>query len=168
MELCGFSLYLGTTLGRIMRFRLAQDGDEQGRMSSAAKVAEKSMGPVRMWKTCTRMVLCMSESLFQKSPVTFVRSASALSRLLVLCDGVLSVLSVAEDGDGGGKVGPGISLRNCNMPYMNSSLSLCTRMTCRWSPSLARPSSAAPRPAASTRTPGRTIPSQYRSAHSVF
>ena len=48
MELCGFSLYLGTTLGKIMRFRLAQDGDEQGRMSSAIKVAEKSMGPVRM------------------------------------------------------------------------------------------------------------------------
>ncbi len=48
VELCGFSLYLGTTLGKIMRFRLAQDGDEHGRMSSAAKVAEKSMGPVRM------------------------------------------------------------------------------------------------------------------------
>ena len=37
--------------------------------------------------------------------MTFVRSASALSRLLVLCDGVLSVLSVAEEGEAAGKVG---------------------------------------------------------------
>ncbi len=39
--------------------------------------------------------------------MTFVRSASALSRLLVLCDGSLSVLSVREDGDEGGGGGAG-------------------------------------------------------------
>jgi hypothetical protein len=35
-------------------------------------------------------------ALFQKSPVTFLRSASALDRLLVLCDATLYVINASD------------------------------------------------------------------------
>lgn len=71
-------MYVGTTLGRLLAFDV-RDG-AGGRMS-AGLAAERSLGP--------------------KSPVTFVQAASALSRLLVLCDGGLSVLSTDRGGDEG-------------------------------------------------------------------
>ena len=73
MELCGYSLYVGTEDGFILEFSLSEEQNERG-------------------KTVVRTAKVNTKELPTRSPITFVRCCSALNRLLVLCDGVLSVL----------------------------------------------------------------------------
>ena len=73
LELSGSSLYVGTEDGFILEFSLSEGQNERG-------------------KTVVRTSKINTKELSTRSPVTFVRSCSALNRLLVLCDGVLSVL----------------------------------------------------------------------------
>ena len=73
LELSGSSLYVGTEDGFILEFSLSEGQNERG-------------------KTVVRTSKVNTKELSTRSAVTFVRSCSALNRLLVLCDGVLSVL----------------------------------------------------------------------------
>ena len=73
LELSGSTLYVGTEDGFILEFILSEELNERG-------------------KTVVRTSKVNAKELPTRSPVTFVRSCSALNRLLVLCDGVLSVL----------------------------------------------------------------------------
>ena len=73
LELSGSALYVGTEDGFILEFSLSEGQNERG-------------------KTVVRTSKVNTKELSTRSPVTFVRSCSALNRLLVLCDGVLSVL----------------------------------------------------------------------------
>ena len=73
LELCGSTLYVGTEDGFILEFILSEELNERG-------------------KTVVRTSKVNAKELPTRAPVTFVRSCSALNRLLVLCDGVLSVL----------------------------------------------------------------------------
>lgn len=70
LELCGSVLFLGTEEGCIIQFCIGQDDVAQKRFKA------KELGP--------------------KSAVTFLRSASALDRLLALCDSTLMVLNASD------------------------------------------------------------------------
>ncbi len=50
LEMCGLSLYVGTSEGRIIRFGLSETKDADGRVRIAAtKISEKVLGPVRSY-----------------------------------------------------------------------------------------------------------------------
>ena len=66
-------MYVGTEDGFILEFSLSEEQNERG-------------------KTVVRTTKVNTKALPTRSPITFVRCCSALNRLLVLCDGVLSVL----------------------------------------------------------------------------
>ena len=71
MELCGNSIYIGTDQGSIIRYS-CNNLDVQ----SVRREKIRDLGP--------------------KAPVTFLRSASALDRILALCDTNLIVLNATD------------------------------------------------------------------------
>ena len=71
MELCESNLYIGTNEGSVLKF--SGESDDSLTVSTVRKTKSRDLGP--------------------KSPVTFLRSASALDRLLALCDSTLMVLN---------------------------------------------------------------------------
>ena len=71
MELCEQNLYIGTNEGSVFKF--SGESDSSLTVTSVRKSKSRDLGP--------------------KSPVTFLRSASALDRLLALCDSTLMVLN---------------------------------------------------------------------------
>ena len=75
MELCEDCLFIGTNDGSIIKY------------STASPNEPLSVSSIRLEK---------SRDLGPKSPVTFLRSASALDRLLALCDSTLMVLNAKD------------------------------------------------------------------------
>lgn len=73
LELSGSNLFIGTDEGSLIHFEL---NDRRGSELSVTKRRIKELGP--------------------KSPITFIRAASALDRLLVLCDATLYVINASD------------------------------------------------------------------------
>ena len=74
MELCGDSLYIGSNEGSIIKYNFTEDKFQSA--SSIQRTKTRDLGP--------------------KAPVTFLRSASALERLLAVCDSTLMVLNASD------------------------------------------------------------------------
>ena len=110
LELSGSSLYVGTEDGYILEFSLSEGQNERG-------------------KTVVRTSKVNTKELPTRSPVTFVRSCSALNRLLVLCDGVLSVLRQELTSANL----PLINLARCKAKWKNNHLALADFQSCLFS-----------------------------------